>query len=313
MIHSSSAENFPAFLPPEVAGLTEKASRAVAMALKEVAIAIPQPVLTRFGQAGAGGKPIVLLHGFDSSCLEFRRLMPLLAVNHRVWAMDLLGFGFCERPGGLEVSPEAICAHLYGFWREQVKEPMVLVGASMGGAAAIEFAIKHPEAVEKLVLLDSAGMTKSPNLGKFLIQPLGNLATGFLRQPKVRLAVSRKAYQDPGWVTADANLCASLHLLMPRWREALITFTRSGGYYVGDRAQQVTTPTLILWGRQDRILGTTDAGKFVQAIARSQLQWIEDCGHVPHLEKAGETAEAIEAFIELGFFDLSQGSRTTGV
>jgi pimeloyl-ACP methyl ester carboxylesterase len=297
MAHSSPMQGFPTFLPEAVVGLTETASVDCAQAIREVTIAAPTPILTRFVQRGQGGKPIVLLHGFDSSCLEFRRLMPELAVNHRVWAMDLLGFGFCERPGGLEVSPPAICAHLYGFWREQVKEPMVLVGASMGGAAAIEFAIAHPEAVEKLVLLDSAGMTKSPNLGKFLIQPLGNLATGFLRQPKVRLAVSRKAYHDPGLVTADANLCASLHLLMPRWREALITFTRSGGYYVGDRAQQVTTPTIILWGRQDRILGTQDAERFVQAIAGSQLQWIEDCGHVPHLEKAGETAAAIEAFI----------------
>ncbi|NJM48688.1 MAG: alpha/beta hydrolase [Alkalinema sp. RU_4_3] len=285
---------------PAAAGLTEATSRSLLQSIQSIDLstsASAQPIGTRFAYRGAGGKAIVMLHGFDSSCLEFRRLVPELAVDHRLWALDMLGFGFGDRPADLQVSPAKICEHLYAFWQSQVKEPMVLLGASMGGAAAIEFALSHPEAVEKLVLLDSAGLTRGPNLSKVLIKPLGNLATGFLRRPDVRIKVSQKAYQDQSLVTEDANLCASLHLLMPNWSEALITFTRSGGYYVGDRITQVAVPTLILWGRQDRILGTKDAARFEAAIALSRLQWIEDCGHVPHLEKAQETAGAIAAFV----------------
>jgi pimeloyl-ACP methyl ester carboxylesterase len=288
------------WLPEAAAGLTEATSRSLIASLQSIDLstsASARPLGTRFAYQGAGGKAIVLLHGFDSSCLEFRRLVPELALHHRVWALDMLGFGFSDRPEDLQVSPAKICEHLYGFWQAQVKEPMVLVGASMGGAAAIEFALAHPEAVERLVLLDSAGLTRGPNLSKLLIKPLGNLATGFLRRPDVRIKVSQRAYQDQNWVTEDANLCASLHLLMPNWSGALITFTRSGGYYLGDRVTQVTVPTLILWGRQDRILGTQDAARFEAAIAGSQLQWIDDCGHVPHLEKSRETAGAIASFI----------------
>jgi pimeloyl-ACP methyl ester carboxylesterase len=288
------------YLPAAAQGLTEATSLALLRSLQSIDLrtsASEKPIATRFAYQGTGGKAIVMLHGFDSSCLEFRRLMPELALQHRVWALDLLGFGFCDRPADLQVSPAKVCEHLYAFWQSQVKEPMVLVGASMGGAAAIEFALSYPEAVEKLVLLDSAGLTRGPNLSKVLIKPLGNLATRFLSQPSVRVKVSQKAYQDQSLVTADANLCASLHLLMPNWSDALITFTRSGGYYLGDRVTQVSRPTLILWGRQDRILGTKDAARFEGAIAGSRLQWIENCGHVPHLEKTRETAGAISAFI----------------
>jgi pimeloyl-ACP methyl ester carboxylesterase len=293
-------DRFPPYLPAAAKGLTEATSLALLRSLQSVDLrtsASEEPIATRFAYQGTGGKAIVMLHGFDSSCLEFRRLVPELALQHRVWALDLLGFGFCDRPADLQVSPAKVCEHLYAFWQSQVKEPMVLVGASMGGAAAIEFALSYPKAVEKLVLLDSAGLTRGPNLSKVLIKPLGNLATKFLSQPGVRVKVSQKAYQDQSLVTADANLCASLHLLMPNWSDALITFTRSGGYYVGDRVTQVKTPTLILWGRQDRILGTKDAARFEGAIAGSRLQWIENCGHVPHLEQPGETSGAICAFI----------------
>jgi pimeloyl-ACP methyl ester carboxylesterase len=290
----------PNWLPAEAQGLTEATSRSLMAAMRSIDLLTPassQPIRSSFAYQGSQGQTIVMLHGFDSSCLEFRRLLPRLAEENRVWAVDLLGFGFCDRPGDLQVSPQTICEHLYAFWQAEVREPMVLIGASMGGAAAVEFALAYPEAVEKLVLLDSAGLTRGPNLSKVLIQPLGNLATTFLSQPWVRVKVSQKAYQDQSFVTEDANLCASLHLQMPNWSGALITFTRSGGYYVGDRVSQVGQPTLILWGRQDRILGTKDASKFVAAIGQSQLQWVENCGHVPHLEKPEETAAAIGAFI----------------
>jgi pimeloyl-ACP methyl ester carboxylesterase len=66
---------------------------------------------------GKGGTPILLLHGFDSSVLEFRRLLPLLATENETWAVDLLGFGFTDRIAGIPFSPSAIKTHLYYFWK----------------------------------------------------------------------------------------------------------------------------------------------------------------------------------------------------
>jgi pimeloyl-ACP methyl ester carboxylesterase len=174
---------------------------------------------------------------------------------------------------------------------------MVLVGASMGGAAALDFALTYPEAVAKLVLIDSAGLASGSPVGKWLFPPLDRWATQFLASAAVRRQVSLKAYLDPAFVNPDAELCAALHLQMPRWSEGLISFTKSGGYgSYGSVLKQLAMKTLILWGRNDQILGTKDGPKFGHLISKSRLQWIEACGHVPHLERPDLTATAIVDF-----------------
>lgn len=162
----------------------------------------------------------------------------------------------------------------------------------MGGAAALKFALTYPKAVKQLILLDSAGVQMGPVIGKFLFPPLDRWAVEFLRRPQVRRSISCNAYANPDrWVTPDAEACAALHLDMPYWAEALMSFTKSGGYpSFRSQLPQIQIPTLILWGRNDRILGTKDAIVFETLIPHARLQWIEQCGHVPHLEQPEETA-----------------------
>lgn len=291
---------FPSFLPTEISQLTESTSIALAQSIEQTPITTPlsqQSILTSYVRQGSGGTPIVLLHGFDSSVFEFRRLLPLLADKNETWAVDLLGFGFTERLAKMSFSPDAIKTHLYYFWKTLIGKPIILVGASMGGAAAIDFTLSYPQCVEKLVLVDSAGYTAGPNIGKFMFPPLGYLATAFLRNPKVRQRISINAYHEPSFASLDAQLCAALHLKSQSWQQALIAFTKSGGYTsFGEKLSHIKQPTLILWGKCDRILGTGDAYKFKDAIANSQLTWIENCGHVPHLEQPQLTAQHILKF-----------------
>ncbi|MBE9095184.1 alpha/beta fold hydrolase [Tychonema sp. LEGE 07203] len=288
------------FLPKSIAQLTESTSIALAQSIQQQAITTSlsqQPIATTYVRQGSGNTPILLIHGFDSSVFEFRRLLPLLAEKNETWAVDLLGFGFTERAAGLAFSAMAIGSHLYSFWKTLISQPVILVGASMGGAAAIDFTLNYPEAVKKLVLIDSAGFPVTSNKGKFLIPPLGYLATSFLRNPKIRQKISLNAYFDKKFATVDAQTCAALHLETPNWNQALIAFTKSGGYAgFGEKVSQIQQQTLILWGKQDRILGTADAAKFESAIGNSQLIWIPDCGHVPHLEKPQITAQHILDF-----------------
>lgn len=287
-------------LPTLVEQLTESTSIAIARKIERQPILTSlseQPIATTYVHQGSSGTPILLLHGFDSSIFEFRRLFPLLTAENDTWALDMLGFGFTERIAGLSFSPKAIATHLYYFWKTLIEQPVILVGASMGGAAAIDFTLTYPQAVKKLVLIDSAGFAKGPSIGKFLVPPLGYLATSFLRNPKIREKISINAYFDKTYASLDAQLCAALHLEMPGWSEALITFTKSGGYTsFRDKLSQIQQQTLILWGDRDRILGTADADKFAKAIPHANLIWIENCGHVPHLEKPQIAAQHILDF-----------------
>ncbi len=257
----------------------------------------PEPIPTTYVCQRTEGTPIVLLHGFDSSLLEFRRLFPLLVEANQTWSLDLLGFGFTQRMVNLSFSPQEIKTHLYYFWKTLIEKPIILVGASMGGATALDFTLTYPEAVKKLVLIDPAGLTNPPILGKLMFPPLDYFATAFLSNPRVRQQISRAAYYDKSLANSDAQLCAALHLQCPNWSQGLIAFTKSGGY--GSFKQQLPnlkTETLIIWGENDQILGTKDARKFEQLIPNSQLTWVPNCGHVPHLEQPKITAEKIIEF-----------------
>lgn len=288
---------FPSYIPAAANNLTEATSIALVTQIKQVAIPTPlstEEVLTTYVHQGSSGTPILLIHGFDSSLLEFRRLLPILAPKQSTYALDLLGFGFTQRNLAIPLNPENIKTHLYHFWQTVIQQPVILVGASMGGAAAIDFTLDYPEAVEQLVLIDSAGLAKQPTIGKFMFPPIDTFATEFLRNPKIRQSISRAAYYNKSFASADAQVCAALHLNCLDWNKSLIAFTKSGGY--GSLINKIATikqPTLIIWGRQDKILGIKDAAKFEKGIADSRLAWIDNCGHVPHLEKPEATATEI--------------------
>ena len=288
------------FLPPEIAQLTESTSITLAQSIEQTLLPTSlskQPIATTYVHQGSGATPILLLHGFDSSVLEFRRLLPLLAANNETWAVDLLGFGFTERLAEISSSPATIKTHLYYFWKTLIDQPVILVGASMGGAVAIDFALNYAHCVQKLVLIDSAGYRGGVAIGKFLFWPFDALAVEFLRIPKVRQEISKAAYFNKDLVTPDALLCTALHLKLPSWHQALKDFAKSGGYgSFQEKLSQINQPTLILWGKDDQILGTDDGYKFKEAIASSQLIWLEDCGHVPHLEQPQITAKHILDF-----------------
>ncbi|WP_071190518.1 alpha/beta hydrolase [Trichormus sp. NMC-1] len=292
---------FPSFLPAAVGQLSEPTSIALAQNIQSQGILTSlskEPITTTYIHKGSGGTPILLIHGFDSSILEFRRLLPLLAQENETWAVDLLGFGFTDRLAGLDYSPIAIKTHLYSFWKTLINQPVIVVGASMGGAAAIDFTLTYPEVVQKLVLIDSAGLKGGSALSKLMFAPLYSLASEFLRNPKVRDRICRSAYNNPDLISLDALRCGDLHLKMPNWNQALIAFTKSGGYsaFKLQQISQIEQPTLILWGDNDKIVGTGDAHKFAKTIPQSQLIWIQDCGHIPHLEKPEITAQHILQF-----------------
>ncbi|MBD2122719.1 alpha/beta fold hydrolase [Trichocoleus sp. FACHB-262] len=291
---------FPSFLPRTLRSLKDPTAIALAQQIQQQAIPTPlavQPIPTAYVHQGNGGSPILLLHGFDSSVLEFRAIAPLLAQQQETWAVDLLGSGFTERVADLPINPSTIRTHLYSFWQTLIQRPVILVGASLGGAAAIDFTLAYPQCVEKLVLIDSVGFSGTFPLGQFLFSPLDLFAVEFWRQRKLLPLTFGTTFGGFSATDLEAIRCAGLHLAMPGWAEAIASFTKSGGYNLSaQQIDQINQPTLILWGDRDDMLGTADAEKFRRAITNSELVWIRDCGHVPHLEKPVITVEEILKF-----------------
>jgi pimeloyl-ACP methyl ester carboxylesterase len=115
-------------------------------------------LMSIFGSSSADrSSPIVLLHGFDSSCLEFRRLAPLLSADATVYVPDILGWGYTNLSNVEVFDPEAKIEYLKALLEQIVKKPCVLVGASLGGGIAMILASRYPNLIKKVVLIDAQG------------------------------------------------------------------------------------------------------------------------------------------------------------
>ena len=235
------------------------------------------------------GPPLLLLHGFDSSHLEFRRLAPLLVDRHQLFIPDLHGFGFCPRPAGGTYTPGTLLDHLEAVLAELLRRSdstaIGLIGASMGGSVAVELARRQPQAIERL-LLAPAGLTGRPMPVPPLLDQLG---ARFLALPGVRRGLCRTAFADPDRDVGPAELeIASLHLQCPNWGPALAAFARSGGF-AGCGEPLPPQPIQVLWGANDRILRPPQK-RAAQALLGERIRELEACGHLPHIDQPATVA-----------------------
>lgn len=118
-----------------------------------------------------------------------------------------------------------------------------------------------------------------------------------LKSQPLRMFANYIAYHDKKLATLDAMRVGRLHCLTDSWEDASVSFLKSGGFIVSDKVARVAQATLVLWGRQDEILEPSTALRFENCLPRGQLEWVEDCGHVPHLEQPAVTASAILKFL----------------
>ncbi|KAJ1472149.1 Alpha/Beta hydrolase protein [Baffinella frigidus] len=304
-----SSGSFPTFLPKEMVDIEDEACVAMAASLRRVPVTVASefavgPIQTSFTRTecapAEGTAPVLMLHGFDSSVFEFRRLLPQLEERKiGAWAMDILGWGFTERaPTVSSFSKEAKRAHLKAFIEQEIKGPVTLLGASLGGSVAIDLAIHHPELVQDLILVDAqayidgAAMEGNPRFMK-------SLGVKVLKTEPLRMFANKIAYADPDtFGTPDAMRIGRLHTYDEAWEDSMVDFMESGGYRLSERVAEVGQRTTVLWGRQDKILDPSKyAQRFVDDLPNASLKWIEDCGHVPHLEQASVTADCIQAHV----------------
>ncbi|MBD1821536.1 alpha/beta hydrolase [Cyanobacteria bacterium FACHB-DQ100] len=242
--------------------------------------------------------PIVLLPGFDSSLLEFRRLFPHLAAQYSTWTIDLIGFGFTSAILTISICPQTIRKHLLSLVQTWIAQPVILVGASLGGAVAIDFALHHPNWVQSLVLIDSVGFSGDFPIGQWMPRSVLEFGADWLHFRKQAALSAALAIPGMDLTLIDALRCSLLHQAMPGWKEAIVSFSQSGGYTNLDtQLGKIQHPTLILWGTSDDVLGTKDATRFQEAISNSELIWIEKAGHVPHFDQSEAVAAHLSRFV----------------
>lgn len=258
-------------------------------------------VRVRYVRAGSG-PAVVLLHGFTSSIVTWRDVLPGMARRHDVLALDLPGFGGSDQPPDLSARlyPRLVLALMdrTGIVRAS------LVGNSMGGAVAIGVAAEAPERVDRLVLIDSAGFNLSPGDRPFMVRLAGSWGGALAERLPIRRALVRAALRqvffDDAQVTPERVEEYVAPLLRPGTMASVRSLLASQGAEAAAFQRTIAgvrAPTLVLWGRQDAWIPLEHAGRFAAAIPGARTVVLEACGHMPQEERPGETLRLIEAFL----------------
>ena len=239
------------------------------------------------------GEKVLLLHGFDSCFLEYRRLSPFLKKNNKLIIPDLYGFGFCPRSSGNKYGFKYLIKHLNSVLDYFSEDQTIgIIGASMGGALALELARQNPKKIKKLLLLSPAGLAgKNPKIP----WPLNHFGAYFLSQPFVRRGLCRQAFADPKKSVGPAEEeIASIHLKVPGWQASLAEFAAEGGVS-NCGLPKPTQPLKIILGKHDRIIPKNEKEE-TNRIYKSNIQIAINSGHLPHLEEPELVAQTWELF-----------------
>ncbi len=266
-----------------------------------------KPSINLFVQSTGTGPPIVLLHGFAAHSYSWRHLQPQLTADHTVFMLDLKGFGLSPKPDDDAYSIYDQARLVVDFIRDRQLYDSSIIGHSFGGgvalAAALYLSKHHPEYISRLVLIDSiAFKQETPLFINILATPvLGELLTYTLPARFQVNNVLSKAYYNDALITEDNIQAYSEPLSREGAKNALITTARqifpSDLDRLGQQYQNITVPTMIVWGGNDEITPLVIAKKLHQTMPNSSLKIINECGHNPHEECPEQTIPLIVNFL----------------
>jgi pimeloyl-ACP methyl ester carboxylesterase len=249
------------------------------------------------------GPAVLLLHGFASSIYTWKDVIPVLAVDHDVVALDFPGFGWSDQPRDLSF---ALLRRVVVRLLDQLAmSRAALVGNSLGGAVAIWVAAEEPRRVDRLVLLDAAGFNLRAEDRPAMVRLTSHRrAEPVLRRlPVRRLLVTlalRQVFYDDAKVTEErigeylAAASRSGTLASIRSLSASSNFTPEA---FAEMLRRVEAPTLVVWGEEDTWIPLAHAGRITAAIPGARKVILPGVGHVPQEEKPEEVARLVRDFL----------------
>jgi len=252
-------------------------------------------------EGGDPAKPTLLLvHGFSGDKDNWSFLAPYLTRDYHVVAPDLPGFGENERNPALAYDIAAQTARLKAFADALGLQRPHIAGNSMGGWIALRYALDYPDALASLILLDNAGVngTNESDLQKQAANEDYNPLVLASLEDADRLVAM--VVHKPSHI--PQRLKPVLYADALRYRDQLdaafwVIATEMRDHPLNDRLGEVKVPTLIIWGRHDRLIDVSCVAELERGIAGSRSHVFEHVGHVPMVEDPKATAAVMREFL----------------
>jgi len=249
-----------------------------------------------YREAGSG-PAVILLHGLGGDMTNWALTVPALSSRFHVYVLDQIGFGQSDKPQ-INYRVATLVDFLDGFYKQAGITKASLVGNSLGGWTALAFTLAHPEKVDRLVLVDSAGYsperTGTAKLTRELLLQL-NPATLAAQKQVMRLIFFNK--QMVSDQIAEQAFAAKLRSNNGYTINQFIESIMRGEDYLDGKLGAVKAPTLVVWGREDELTPLALGKAFAQDIAGSETAILDRCGHVPQIECAVPFNVALVKFL----------------
>ncbi|GGN95966.1 alpha/beta fold hydrolase [Nocardia rhizosphaerihabitans] len=257
--------------------------------------------LARFHYTRTGtGSPVVLIAGGGLWGYSWRDVVPALAAEHTVYAVDLPSQGYTEvHREDFAYDLPAMSEAIEAFFDAVGLERAAIAGHSWGGAWSLYFAQQHPDRVERLVLLDSPGIDaeKAPVTPLFTTPLLGELATNLTTRDLYADNI-RGTFQHRHLVTDEVIDELYAPFSRPANRAGFLSLWRNLDYRLTDAGlAEVTAPTLVLWGERDSWLPTSQAHQLAARIPEATATVVPGCGHTVHEDCPAQVNPVLTAFL----------------
>jgi 2-hydroxymuconate-semialdehyde hydrolase len=255
-------------------------------------------VRTNYHEQGEGA-PVLLIHGSGpgvTGWANWRLTIPALARQFRVLAPDMVGFGYTERPAGVEYNMDTWVSHIIGFMDAMGIERAHVVGNSFGGGLALALAIRAPERVNRLVLMGSAGIAFPITEGldrvwgytPSLDNMRGLLDVFAYNRNLVNDELARMRYEAsirPGFQEAFSQMFPA-----PRQRGV------DGLASPVEAIRALPHETMVVHGREDKVIPLDSSYQLFGLIPKSQLHVFGQCGHWTQIEHAARFNQLVGDF-----------------
>ncbi len=236
------------------------------------------------------GPAVVIIHGVGGHKEDWQGVALALAATHRVYAIDMLGFGASSKTGADLSMPVQAAAILELLDAEGIERADV-VGNSVGGWVAATFAATYPARTGRLVLIDVAGfraMFEGPPPVSF------DPANPAEMQALIDITINSAVARTPGLAEQAfaAYVASGEKAISATWGQSLFQSRR-----LEELLPQIQAATLVLWGADDRLFPAALAGVFGAQIAGSRVELIPGAGHFPQIDNPAATTAAIVAYL----------------
>lgn len=252
------------------------------------------------------GPTLLLLHGSSDSLLTWQPIIKILGDDYRILSIDLPGHGLSGPDINDDYSASASFEAITALANHAEVDKFIIGGNSMGGWLSWRYTLAHPDKIEGLILIDASGAPLPPGAPKANVY----LGAKLMRMPLLRPVLERvtprnfvkksieDSVYDPAFATDDIidRYWELLRYPGNRRATAIRAITDREPEYA-ERLNEITSPTLILWGRHDQVTPLGIGETFNQRIPNSKLIIVEEAAHLSHLEKPEQVADEIDSFV----------------